>query len=197
AHPEKARSPSTALATLIHTLEQLPRSVAPFDHAALVTIIHVQLGEKAFGTTPGYAELNATLRAHDPAVLKALGDKAVAMTHAIAKTWGLEIETAWTEVFEPAVNHPDSFSVLEQAWNSLERSGDTRGLTEFVKMEKPFSWSEDFGRFTHVFPGAMFGLGAGEDTPPLHDEYYDFPDDLIEPAVAYFGAIMDVIQNNT
>ncbi len=32
---------------------------------SLITIIHVRIGEVAFGTTPGYAEIMATLRSYD------------------------------------------------------------------------------------------------------------------------------------
>ena len=36
----------------------------------------------------------------------------------------------------------------------------------------------------------MFGLGAGVDTPPLHDDRYDFPDELIESGVRLFSGIV-------
>ena len=37
----------------------------------------------------------------------------------------------------------------------------------------------------------MFGLGAGLDTPALHNPDYDFPDELIDTGVQLFGGIID------
>ena len=57
-------------------------------------------------------------------------------------------------------------------------------------VDAPFRWSEDFGRFTAVAEGALFGLGAGEKTIDLHDPDYDFPDELIESGSAIFQRIV-------
>ncbi|MBA3900790.1 MAG: amidohydrolase, partial [Bacteroidetes bacterium] len=41
--------------------------------------------------------------------------------------------------------------------------------------------------------GAMFGLGAGENTPPLHHPDYDFPDELISNgAEIFYELIKDI-----
>ena len=37
----------------------------------------------------------------------------------------------------------------------------------------------------------MFGLGAGEETPALHNPDYDFPDELIETGVRLFRRIAE------
>ena len=36
----------------------------------------------------------------------------------------------------------------------------------------------------------MFGLGAGENVPELHNPDYDFPDELIETGVKIFSGIV-------
>ena len=61
-------------------------------------------------------------------------------------------------------------------------------------MSHPFAWSEDCGHFTSRFKGALFGLGAGEDHPALHNPEYDFPDDLIDPGVSLFSEIINRLQ---
>ncbi|HAH57338.1 MAG TPA: amidohydrolase, partial [Bacteroidales bacterium] len=63
AEPEKAITPAPAIAALIGHLPELanPGEIRDFS---LLTIIHARIGERAFGTTPGYAELMATLRAY-------------------------------------------------------------------------------------------------------------------------------------
>ncbi len=56
----------------------------------------------------------------------------------------------------------------------------------YKKIDKPFRWSEDFSHFTLRYKGCMFGLGAGLDTPKLHNPDYDFPDAIIETGAALF-----------
>jgi metal-dependent amidase/aminoacylase/carboxypeptidase family protein len=54
-------------------------------------------------------------------------------------------------------------------------------------MEKDnFYLGEDFGLFTQHYPGAMFGLGSGTDSPALHNPDYDFPDDIITTEYLFF-----------
>ena len=57
-------------------------------------------------------------------------------------------------------------------------------------LKVPFRWSEDFGRLTALAEGALFGIGAGEGTPALHNPAYDFPDALIPLGAAVFERII-------
>ncbi len=206
AHPEYARSPASAVAGLIQEWQSLPQSVIPFDRAGLLTVIHARIGEQDFGTTPGYAELMATIRAHEPDDLDKLGERAVALAETAASRWGLKIDYEWTEVFQPTRNDPDAVALVEKVAKKLHgRGGDkvknsgkaqkgdksSRPVHEIIRLKQPFSWSEDFGRFTEKCPGALFGLGSGSDHPQMHDSRYDFPDELLETGVRLFSGIID------
>ena len=39
----------------------------------------------------------------------------------------------------------------------------------------------------------MFGLGAGINTPALHNSDYDFPDEIIETGITMFKSIISNI----
>lgn len=49
----------------------------------------------------------------------------------------------------------------------------------YIETNHPFAWGEDFELFTQHFQGAMFGLGAGVNTPTLHTPEYGFPNEII------------------
>ena len=51
-------------------------------------------------------------------------------------------------------------------------------------------WSEDFGHYLKICPGAFFGIGAGEAHPPLHTENYAYPDALLMPTMQAFLTLM-------
>ncbi len=203
AHPEHAKSPTSAVATLINDWQSLPRSAMPFDRAGLVTIIHARIGEQAFGTTPGYAELMATIRAHQTDDLDLLSDKAVKMAKAVASQWELKMEHEWTERFQPTSNDPDSVALIEKVAERLSggkekgtkgrksKKGSDGHVDDIRHLPRPFSWSEDFGHFTERYPGALFGLGAGDKQPQMHDKKYDFPDELLPTGVLLFDGIID------
>jgi metal-dependent amidase/aminoacylase/carboxypeptidase family protein len=78
----------------------------------------------------------------------------------------------------------------------LERVAAKAGIPLEYK-EGPFRWSEDFGRYLAMFPGAMFGIGSGEDQPELHHPEYDFPDQLIGPATQFVTTVISDFCENT
>lgn len=69
----------------------------------------------------------------------------------------------------------------------------------FVHLEKPylFKFGEDFGWFSQNYKAAMFGLGAGVNTPALHHADYDFPDEIIETGFNMFTAIIEQIMSTS
>lgn len=182
AHPEQGKSPALAMAQLIASLSALPQFHSSLEEAAKVTVIHARLGERAFGTSPGYAEVMATLRTYNDETLDLLKQKAGETAEGLAHTYGLELETEWVEPFLATQNDEESVSLLkqvakEQGWELLEKT-------------EPFGWSEDFGRFTKRYKGALFGLGAGEQQSRLHAPDYDFPDELIPAGISMFMGII-------
>lgn len=178
AHPEAGLNPAQALAKLIQELPQLPQEAKGF---ALLTLIHAELGSLAFGTRAGKGSLSMTLRAFDQQDLDYLIEKVKEKARIIAQSERLEVEFSFVERFAVSVNDTELYGVVEKAANDLGLS-----LTE---KPDPFRWSEDFGLFSQVCPSFLFGLGAGESCPQLHEGTYDFPDELIETGVELFEKI--------
>jgi metal-dependent amidase/aminoacylase/carboxypeptidase family protein len=58
------------------------------------------------------------------------------------------------------------------------------------ELSAPFKFGEDFGLFTTKFKGAMFGLGAGENHPELHNPDYDFPDEIAPIGIQMFESLI-------
>ena len=54
------------------------------------------------------------------------------------------------------------------------------------RREAPYPWSEDMGHALATWGGALIGLGAGDDQPPLHDDAYAFPEALLEPGIRFW-----------
>jgi len=99
AYPEQGQSPAPAVAQLIQDLEALPDSVEAGNGIAKLTVIHARIGEAAFGTTPGEAEVMSTLRSDREDVLDRLREGVVDQAQGIAQAHGLEHHHSWTDHF--------------------------------------------------------------------------------------------------
>jgi amidohydrolase len=183
AHPEAARSPAFAMAEIIQALDRLSKQRGrQFNEFYLITIVHARLGERAFGVTPGYAEVMATFRTFDDKLIEKLTGKAEKTIRKLAEKHGLDHTVTYTEVFPTTVNNREAVDVLRRAVREEKLTMD--------EPELPVRWSEDFGNVLQHYPGAIFGLGAGKDQPQLHHSAYDFPDQIIEPGLRVFANVI-------
>lgn len=181
AQPEAGHSPAGVMATLMDQLPKLPLALGHKSGHSLVTLSHARLGEAAFGISPGEADIWVTIRAIDDALQTELIAAAEELASTNAQKAGFGVELTRHEGFVAGNNDPEASAYIVNAMNDL-------GL-EQVGVGDPFRWSEDFGRFGSVAKSALFVLGAGVDHPRLHNQDYDFPDELIAPGVAMFANI--------
>ena len=182
-HPEAGVNPAMAASQIIQCFFSIPPMHTGFHRAALITPIHMRVGQPAFGTSPGDGEVMATLRTYRDEQLQILCNQAVEMTYGIAHGQNLDVEIVYVEDFKSVQNN-------DQASDLVARLAEKNHL-QVHHNEQPFAWSEDFGQFTSKYPGALFGLGSGEHQPQLHNNDYDFPDDIIKPGVQMFRSIVD------
>lgn len=185
AEPDKGLSPATGLAKLLQRLPLLPREL-PHKDLLLLTLTHAQLGEATFGTSPGEAVLQATLRANQQTEMDLLVAAVEEELKAVAHQEGLELHYTYHEIFAGTYNGKTASALLQQA-------AEKTGMSVHIK-EEPFRWSEDFGYYNQLAPAGFFGLGAGTDQPNLHNPAYDFPDALIPFGLRMYWSLIDGIR---
>jgi amidohydrolase len=164
--PQFGVSPMPAVARLMPALSALGDG-----DFAMATVTHAELGERAFGVSPGRAEVWATLRSLTDDGMGRLCADAETLVRDCAAGDGLQIEIDYRDVFAHCENAPEAVARLAQALDEEGIAHDASFL--------PMRASEDFGRFGKIAPAALFLLGAGERHPTLHNPDYDFPDELI------------------
>jgi amidohydrolase len=184
--PQFGVSPMAAVARLMPALAALGNG-GVFDAGfAMATVTHAELGERAFGVSPGRAEVWATLRTLTDAGMEGLCAEAEALAQEAAGETGLGVEIHYADVFAHCENAPEAVAHFARALDAEGVAHDAQGL--------PMRASEDFGRFGKAAPAAMFLLGAGETCPPLHSPDYDFPDELIGVgARVYMRVLRDLL----
>lgn len=184
AQPETGASPSFALAELMLNARDIQATYDQPEKYALVVPVFCQMGVQASGVSPAKGEAHFTLRASDDATVEAMWKELVACAQAVARQYGLAVEFEVKEEFTATANGQISFDMIRQAAAQL-------GLN-FNQMDRPFRWGEDFGEFTKRYEGAMFGLGAGQNRPDLHNPDYDFPDEILESGITMFSELIKI-----
>jgi amidohydrolase len=180
AEPENGINPAAAVAEIITGALALQHNMPDEDGLRVVTVVHVNLGSKDYGISAGQAEVHLTVRCWTDDELKRLEQDIEELVRQVAASHKLGMAISYCFTFKANRNDDAAAELITAAVRSTGR--------ELVKRDHPFKWGEDFGLFTARYKGCMFGLGAGEGQPALHNPDYDFPDALIPHGVAIFEA---------
>jgi amidohydrolase len=173
--PEKGNSPVNGLLEILRFLVDFSKSKSELNAGDVITVIHIEMGEIAFGTSPDKAAIMATLRSYDDKKLDLIKQKITKEISKSAEKFKLEFNIEWVEEFPSTINDDGCVDVVRLASNRLNK--------EIKELNLPLSWSEDFSYYLRKIPGALFGIGSGINHPSLHNADYDFPDEIIEPGV--------------
>ena len=180
--PENGINPAMAVAELVTALQQQVVANPARPDFALVTPVHLLVGQPDYGISAGYGEAHFTLRTWTADHMAVLVASLTTYLNTICAAHGLCTEVDWFDYFPATHNDPFCNDLVKQAATAAGLNQQERPM--------PFKFGEDFGWFTHHFRGTMFGLGAGLNTPALHNPDYDFPDDLLLSGGAVFRGII-------
>ncbi|MDD2986107.1 amidohydrolase [Flavobacterium sp.] len=179
--PENGINPAVAMAEITQQFHTLNQPNLQQNDFTLVTPIFSSMGKKAYGVSAGNAEVHFTIRCKNNAGIKELQKILVEKVNAVSKLHQLKYSVKWIEPFYANENNPAAVQLIADATKKLGYN--------LLKKETPFRWGEDFGLFTAHYAGALFGLGAGLETPDLHNPDYDFPDEIIATGIKVFYQI--------
>lgn len=126
-------------------------------------------------------------RSYTPAVQSLLETRMREISEGICRTHGATCTFEYTHEFAPTVNWERCVPVALEAARNIVGEDRVNGSVD------PMMISEDFGAFLQAVPGAFVFIGNGEaGTPggvPLHNNRYDFNDDVLTIGAQYFAEI--------
>ncbi|NER18351.1 amidohydrolase [Spongiivirga citrea] len=189
AEPENAINPAKAISELLSALTQMNNNNPNDNDFAVLTPVHLTMGEKAYGISPAEGELHYTIRTWNTAMMDGLKAEIIKTVKTIASAHQLEYKINWFEHFPASKNDADCVNQIKKA---AEQSG-----FNIQHRPYPFKFGEDFGWFTKDYKTGMFGLGSGLNTPALHHADYDFPEEILETGMRIFQALIgNLIKGN-
>lgn len=175
--PEKGVNPAMAIADIVSAFSELHNPSVDEDMRYL-TPVHIEMGEEAFGISAGSGSVKYTLRTWEKNGLADLLLQVEDLVGEIARRHSLDWSFERTQHFAACYNSKSLSKQVRSVVQALD--------WQLIEPENAFRFGEDFGLFTQQFDGLMFGLGAGNATPPLHSVDYDFPDELIDIGAMVF-----------
>lgn len=182
AEPENGINPALAIAQITQELHKLIGQKDNFESLTLLTFIYTKMGEIAFGTSAGDAEMGFTLRAFENSDMDSLVTKVEQIIRKIADENQLLLQISYTEEFPGTISSEKAYQLIVQSAKRLKHT--------IVELDEPMRWSEDFGYYSKIAKTGFFGLGSGIDQPQLHHPDFDFPNELIEKGVSIFLEIL-------
>jgi hippurate hydrolase len=136
---------------------------------------------------PTNVVIKGDTRSYTPAVQSLLETRMREISEGICRMHGATCTFEYTHEFAPTVNWAPCVPVALEAARNIVGEDRVNGAID------PMMISEDFGAFLQVVPGAFVFIGNGESGTaggvPLHNNRYDFNDDVLTVGARYFAEL--------
>ncbi|WP_409301581.1 M20 aminoacylase family protein [Pseudomonas sp. KCJK8993] len=186
AMPERGADPILAGAELVVALQSIPaRRLSPLD-SAVISVTQFNAGE-AINVIASTAQLKGTVRCLQPSVRERVQTLIRDFVEQLPSVFGVGGELRYERGYPVTENHPEHAHLMRQA--AIAALGEQ----QVVWGCRPSMASEDFAYLLDACPGAYLWLGVDGEAPSqvLHNPYYDFNDQVIEPGVALWVALVE------
>jgi hippurate hydrolase len=186
AEPETTADPVVAGASIVMALQTIvSRNIHPID-PAVVTVAAFH-GGSASNIIPPRVELLVGIRSFDPDTRDYLERRIGEIARLQAQSYGVTARVDYSRSYDATINDAAQTDYLR------ERARKFAGAENVVELSRPRMGSEDFAYMLRARPGSYFFLGTaiGRNDKPLHHPGYDFNDDIIPVAAAFWTDLVE------
>ncbi|BBP52743.1 MULTISPECIES: M20 aminoacylase family protein [Pseudomonas] len=186
AMPDKGADPIIAAAQLILALQTIPsRRLSPLD-SAVISVTQINAGE-AINVIPETAVIKGTVRCLQSPVRDKVQALIGQFVEQLPVTFDVKGQLTYLVGYPVTENHPQAASMVRRA--AVAAVGESKVQWGC----NPSMASEDFSFMLQACPGAYLWMGVDGEKPSaaLHNPYYDFNDQVIEPGVAVWSQLVE------
>ena len=190
AHPYQTVDPVLVAAHIITAVQSIvSRNVKPVD-SAVISLCAMQAGDMgAQSVVPGSATLVGTVRTFNPTVQTLVERRLHELCSAVAQAFGATAAVSFERSYPATIN-----SVAEARF-----AGDVAaalvGEAQVERNLEPSMGAEDFSFMLQAKPGAYLRLGQGDASGKgachLHNNRYDFNDDVLPLGAALHASLVE------
>ena len=183
ARPNKSIDPIIVSTHVIQALQTIvSRNVDPLE-SAVVSVTSIHAGD-AFNVIAQKAKFIGTVRSLTPQIRDLLEERLKAVVTNIAQAFGAVASIDYKRNYPITANHEASTSFAAGIAREIVGSDNVdTGIP-------PVMGGEDFSFMLEARPGAFIFVGNG-DTAGLHNEAYDFNDDIIPIGCSYWARLVE------
>lgn len=181
AHIAKAREGLDALAAAV----EFYRKVTAMEGALPKKVWRLlKFGKMESGTVcnviSDHTRLEGSLRAFQDEYFYTLRAGLVSAGKEVERSSGCRVEIRMEDGYPAVLNPEDLYRRV-------------RALVPFRELDAPSMTAEDFSWYQQYLPGMFFFLGAG-DTPSLHSDNFDFPEEILMKGADFFLKLAECYQ---
>ena len=184
ARPDVSVDPVLAACHIATALQSIiSRNVPPADMAVLsVTKIS---GGDAYNIIPQTATLSGTVRTMKRETMTLVEAAMQRVATGVAMGMGAVAELDFRLVFAPLPNAAEPVRAI------ADTAAELVGEAMVERDKPPASASEDFSFMLEQVPGAYINIGNGEASAPVHNQRYDFNDEVTPFGAALFARLVE------
>lgn len=179
--PDKSIDPILAASRIVEALQAIPSRLTPPLDPVVLSVCRI-----AGGTNPNIIPDSVEMEGTTRYLNQDTGDRIPALMEQIVKgvcdCTGASYEFIYTKPYVPTINDP---AIVECGRKATEKHIGTHA---WIQLSEPSMGAEDFAYYILDYPGAMFRLGMGEDSPPLHNSAFDFNDKALRNGILFMVA---------
>ena len=184
ARPHTGADPIVAGAAIVNALQTIAsRNVDPLE-AVVVSITMFNAGT-ADNIIPQTVELRGTVRTLQPAVRDLAEKRMGAIVRNVAGAYGCRAELEYER------DYPVTENDEAEAAFCADIAAKVVGERNVERQAVPVMGGEDFSFMLNEVPGAFIFAGVGEGVADLHNEAYDFNDELIPTGCSYWATLVE------
>ena len=184
ARPSEAIDPVLAACHVGTALQSIVARNVPATDMAVLSVTQIKSGD-AYNVIPQTATMAGTVRAMKRETMALIEAALRRVVLGVTTGMGATAIVDFRLIFAPLSN--DDQAVKEMADAAAELVGESK----VDRNQPPASASEDFSFMLEKIPGAYINLGNGEDSAPVHNERYDFNDEIIPLGAALYARVVE------
>ena len=184
ARPHMSRDPIVAGAAIVTAAQSIVgRNVDPLESAVLsITMFNAGSADNII---PENAELRGTVRTLKAEVRDLVEERLCEVVEAVGKAHGVNARLQYFRDYPVSVNDE------AQAAFAGDIAAKVVGEQNVDRDVVPTMGGEDFAFMMNEVPGAFIFAGVGEDVANLHNDQYDFNDELIPVGCSYWATLVE------
>lgn len=176
--PEASIDPILTASRVVEGLQAIASRMVSALDSVVVSVCRISGGTNS-NIIPGSVVLEGTVRYLNPETGKQIPVIMEQIVRGVCDSMGATYDFAYSAPYIPTINNPAIVALGRQI------TTEVFGPSHWIELDQPAMAAEDFAYYIKDYPGAMFRLGMGENSPSLHHPNFDFNDNALRNGILF------------